>query len=586
MAGDLVVRIVGENSSLKQTMREGAQITREFMTEQEQNSQQLQRIGKLYEAGAISAETLSRAVAKITAAENASGKAALIAEEKMLTEIRVAAAQERAAAAQREMKAEQELTNRKLEMDQRLAASQQMAMDRRMARVVGAQLEQQSMERTAGGTRNLTFAVQQLAFGAQDAATVFGTMGFGGAVRAASNNIIQFASLISPLAGTIAAVAGTGIALFVDSMFKTEHQTKKTEEKVRNLADAFGDLSKRIAEIPQTGENFRQQEDRLNKMSNPEDIRDQIEEFKAQTRDNVDAIAQRKSILDKSFKDIRRNDQDIRLEKDTQTDGWEGRVKKMEEENKGIEEAQKEQRALIKKHQQELFEINRRQVGLQKRLPGVQGSAEDEFDRQQRKKSAEEGKKLEESFRTPAEKMDEELDRLEQLREKGVINVDTFDRAMGKARKDFEDAMERADPLRQDKQFAKQLAEKVKLPQEKFADERSKVDDLRSKNLISAELADKALRDINYRESEYFKMDDDKKKKGQVVNKEENKALNAGSTEAYKAIIQAQKQNEPLAQILEAQRNAAKIAKDAFEEQKRANRVAENQKFLVVDNFM
>lgn len=86
-----------------------------------------------------------------------------------------------------------------------------------------------------GSSGKATFAIQQLAFGAQDAATVFGTSGFAGAVRASSNNIIQFASLLGPMAGTIAALAGTGIALLVDWWAKHNAETEKAIDLVKNL---------------------------------------------------------------------------------------------------------------------------------------------------------------------------------------------------------------------------------------------------------------------------------------------------------------------------------------------------------------
>lgn len=95
----------------------------------------------------------------------------------------------------------------------------------------------------AAASGRSTFAVQQLAFGLQDAATVFGTAGFGGAIRAASNNVIQFASIISPLAGTISALVGTGVALLADHFFRTEKNAKAATDALNTYADAVENLN-------------------------------------------------------------------------------------------------------------------------------------------------------------------------------------------------------------------------------------------------------------------------------------------------------------------------------------------------------
>lgn len=90
----------------------------------------------------------------------------------------------------------------------------------------------------ANGSRNTTFAIQQLALGLQDAASVFGTSGFGGAVRAAGNNVIQFASLLSPLGGTIAAVAITGVQMLTDYFTKQAKAAGEAKQAVVDYADS------------------------------------------------------------------------------------------------------------------------------------------------------------------------------------------------------------------------------------------------------------------------------------------------------------------------------------------------------------
>lgn len=103
----------------------------------------------------------------------------------------------------------------------------------------------------SGSGKNATFAIQQLALGVQDAASVFGTSGFAGAMRAAGNNIIQFASLLSPIAGTVAAFALTGVQLMADSFNKA---SKATTEATQALL-IYGQTAAKIErDVRQEGE--------------------------------------------------------------------------------------------------------------------------------------------------------------------------------------------------------------------------------------------------------------------------------------------------------------------------------------------
>ena len=100
----------------------------------------------------------------------------------------------------------------------------------------------------SGSMKNSTFAIQQLAFGLQDAASVFSTGGVAGAVRAASNNVIQFASLINPLAGTVAAFALTGIGLAVDNFSRLAKETKKSTDELEKFESIASKIQQDIKE--------------------------------------------------------------------------------------------------------------------------------------------------------------------------------------------------------------------------------------------------------------------------------------------------------------------------------------------------
>lgn len=98
----------------------------------------------------------------------------------------------------------------------------------------------------AVASKNTTFAIQQLALGVQDAASVFGTGGFSGALRAAGNNLVQFASIMSPMSGTMAAFAVTGLQVMADQFTRTGDAAKKAAESVLLYTNNAEKLSRDI----------------------------------------------------------------------------------------------------------------------------------------------------------------------------------------------------------------------------------------------------------------------------------------------------------------------------------------------------
>lgn len=76
---------------------------------------------------------------------------------------------------------------------------------------------------------------QELARGVEDAASVFGTSGFAGAIRASSNNLSQMASVMGgPLAGAIAGFAAAGLSMatpYISSLLDARDITKELAEQ-------------------------------------------------------------------------------------------------------------------------------------------------------------------------------------------------------------------------------------------------------------------------------------------------------------------------------------------------------------------
>lgn len=92
-------------------------------------------------------------------------------------------------------------------------------------------------------------AFQQLALGLQDATAVMGTTGLSGALRAASNNVIQFGSLLHPLAGTIAAVAFTGLQPLADHFAKTGEAAQKATDQIASYVSEVEKNKKAAAQL-------------------------------------------------------------------------------------------------------------------------------------------------------------------------------------------------------------------------------------------------------------------------------------------------------------------------------------------------
>lgn len=159
-----------------------------------------------------------------------------------------------------------------------------------------------------GSSGRMTFAIQQLAFGAQDAATVMGTSGFSGAIRASSNNVIQFASLLHPLAGTITALAGTAIAVWADSMAKADDKqsglTKTVEmheERLRKLIDTI----KEAGRLQQQWAKIGQADKAAEAKTNAESLQRDVDQLKAEQEQLGKVKAKFKEIDDARQKDAK-----------------------------------------------------------------------------------------------------------------------------------------------------------------------------------------------------------------------------------------------------------------------------------------
>lgn len=145
------------------------------------------------------------------------------------------------------------------------------------------------MAATLGGKGNLaSVAITQLGFAAEDAITVYGTMGLAGALRSAGNNLSFLASNITPFTGLLVGV-GTATAALVYQFSQMEEQAdastdalKDMENQVADTARAIRDATRDAAANPPEVEGvFDEPQDRFerNQKQFEDSIRDQNNEL-------------------------------------------------------------------------------------------------------------------------------------------------------------------------------------------------------------------------------------------------------------------------------------------------------------------
>ena len=142
-------------------------------------------------------------------------------------------------------------------MDRRVQAEMEGTHRKRAMSVIFADIEaEQKLTRARRGSQTAMragvtdvnrygMAIQQLAFGLEDAATQFGTMGLAGAVRGASNNLSAAAMVMGPIAGIAASLGAT--ALLVGTNFMTSgKQAREFAEDIKELEKQYSGLQLRI----------------------------------------------------------------------------------------------------------------------------------------------------------------------------------------------------------------------------------------------------------------------------------------------------------------------------------------------------
>lgn len=107
-----------------------------------------------------------------------------------------------------------------------------------------------------GGSKSASFAVSQLGFGLEDFLTQVETMGIGGGLRAAGNNMSALAATMNPIAG-LAVGVGTALgAILIPRLLETADAANEVSIAARALSGLrFGQAvnAMRLPEIPRLG---------------------------------------------------------------------------------------------------------------------------------------------------------------------------------------------------------------------------------------------------------------------------------------------------------------------------------------------
>jgi len=95
-----------------------------------------------------------------------------------------------------------------------------------------------ALNQSAGSSSKAGRAFLELSRGVEDAAAVYGTMGLAGALRASSNNISQFASILSPAAGAVAGLAVSLGSVLIPKLFDTTSAAKGMQQAIESAGKA------------------------------------------------------------------------------------------------------------------------------------------------------------------------------------------------------------------------------------------------------------------------------------------------------------------------------------------------------------
>lgn len=341
------------------------------------------------------------------------------------------------------------------------------------------------------GGANRGMIVQQLTFAAEDAATQMGTRGLAGALMAAGNNLTFAASMANPFLGTLASVGLTG-ALVASVMYKMSDGAKKAAKDVDDAAES----NKRFAasfEAYQRNRDALQGIDSLGKgQAVLKGFRDREESLNAQMRRSADmrVMAQEESAaVQKQLKE---------------------REEKLE---------------MLRNINQKMFFIGSQMMFAADMVATSKNSADQE-------KLLEIGKRYNDALAEQS-RIQNELASI--ARDRAEAETRTSNAARMRWQEEMDGANMRAEFDDWSKAWdeSQQILEKMKTPQDRFADSVNRINKLKERGLFTDEESARAIR--NARE-EMEKAEQTKQRSGNLLTG----AMDIKSAEAFGVMANAQ----------------------------------------------
>jgi len=276
----------------------------------------------------------------------------------------------------------------------------------------------QLMSGGIGGNRSMI--IQQLAFAAEDAATQFGTRGFAGALMAAGNNLTFAASMMNPTIGIIASI-GLTAAMVGSLFFKFGNEAQEAAKKADKLRDASENLRKSFAEYQQFRDTVSGIKSAGDSDSTAKQINNEMEQLR---RDAALYSTKRSQLIDEANVLAKKDQQKTFFGKSDLVQRYiDGQkladVQKRMNDLISEEENSRNRIALLLNRQ---IELSSRQIEVNKRESDIRAETlqmNSEFDLYSMQ--WQEAEQIWEKIKTPQEKYEEGLSRINNLKREGLL---------------------------------------------------------------------------------------------------------------------------------------------------------------------
>ena len=177
-------------------------------------------------------------------------------------------------------------------------AKTEKTLDRVRAAATRTNASFQQFGGSSGGGSKAGSMFQEVGRGLEDFSSVYQTGGLAMGIRAASNNISQFASLMSPMAGAVAGVSIALGTLLIPKVWEWVSSSKEGELATKRLEKSFSDFHKTL----QDGEAIRKtalDASRFTDVGQVQQSSRALQDQKKEGRTQLDALLDQRAMLEK-----------------------------------------------------------------------------------------------------------------------------------------------------------------------------------------------------------------------------------------------------------------------------------------------